>query len=247
MRNNVPILLLPGLMNDARVWKHVLDALGTGREVVVAPTHTADTISALAACAADLMPKGRFAVAGFSLGGFVAMEVARQVPHCVAGVALLSTSARADSEEAKQNRLRAIEATDAGEAGFTQVGRGLLPRLLHAAHADDRDLLDLLVAMAVEVGRDGFVRQQRAAMNREDSRDVLRKLDCPALVLCGCEDQVTPPDLSDEMAALLAGRVARVRVPQCGHMSTLERPDIVVDAFLQWVERVDHGQMACSV
>ncbi|RQO52373.1 hypothetical protein DBV14_16050 [Variovorax sp. KBW07] len=121
MTNQTPLLLLPGLMNDERVWDPVRKALPTGRDVVVSSTHTADTIPALAASALAAMPSGKFAVAGFSLGGYVALEVCRQAGQRVAGVALLDTGARADSEEAMQNRRRMVAALETGNASFAQV------------------------------------------------------------------------------------------------------------------------------
>jgi pimeloyl-ACP methyl ester carboxylesterase len=118
---------------------------------------------------------------------------------------------------------------------------------LHESHASDRRLIDLLADMARTVGSDGFVRQQTAAMNRSDGRDVLTTLRCPALVLCGREDQVTPPALSEEMADLLTGQVELAVIARCGHMSTLEQPDAVAEAFARWTARVDSGmlQPAC--
>lgn len=239
MQKQTPLLLLPGLMNDARVWDPVRNALPGGRNVVVAQTHSANTIPALAAAALDAMPPGRFAVAGFSLGGYVALEVCRQAHDRIAGIALLNTGARADSEETRQNRQRMVDALGSGSASFAQVAGGFASRVVHASRAADGPLLTLLGDMARGIGSDGFALQQTAAMNRQDDRDILQTLHCPALILCGDEDQITPPALSEEMAGLLAGDVELVVVPQCGHMSTLEQPAAVAGAFLRWIERVD--------
>ncbi len=239
MPKQTPLLLLPGLMNDARVWDPIRHALPGRSNVVVAPTHTADTVAALAANALASMPPGPFAVAGFSLGGYVALEVCRQAPDRIAGIALLDTGARADSDEARQYRLRMVAALGSGSATFAQVAGSFAPRVLHASHVDDSELLALVGDMARSVGSDGFARQQTAAMNRHDAREVLATLRCPALVLCGQEDQITPPALSEEMAALLPGDVELVLVPQSGHMSTLEQPAAVAEAFVRWVARVD--------
>ncbi|MDB6002563.1 MAG: putative hydrolase or acyltransferase of alpha/beta superfamily [Rhizobacter sp.] len=246
MRRNLPLplLLLPGLMNDERVWDPIRQALPAGRTVVVAETHTADSISALAASALSLMPAGPFAVAGFSLGGYVALEVCRQAFERVAGVALLDTGARADSEEAKDNRRRMVAALGAGTASLAQVASGFAARIIHPSHAQDAQMLELLADMARAVGSEGFVRQQTAAMNRQDSRQLLAELRCPALVLCGREDQVTPPALSEELSSLLAGDVELVVIPECGHMSTLERPTTVTEAFNRWIDRADRSQQA---
>jgi pimeloyl-ACP methyl ester carboxylesterase len=239
MLNPTPLLLLPGLMNDARVWEPVRQALSAGRHVVVAQTHTANTLSALADAALSAMPPGPFAVAGFSLGGYVALEVCRQARDRIAGIALLSTGARADTEESKQNRQRMVAAIGSGSASFAQVAGAFTSRVLHPSHAQDPRLLALLSDMARTVGSEGFARQQTAAMNRPDGRDVLQTLHCPALVLCGQEDQITPPGLSEEMAGLLPGDVELVVVPQSGHMVTLEQAVPVAEAFRRWITRVD--------
>jgi len=197
MRPQTPLLLLPGLMNDERVWNPIRPPPTTGRTVITAQTHSADSMAALAIAATAQMPAGRFAVAGFSLGGYVALEICPQADDRIAGIALLDTGARADAAEAKQNRL------------------------------------------ARAIGTEGFVRQQTAAMNRNDLREVLGDLHCPALVLCGREDQITPPALSEEMAQLLRGDVELVLVPESGHMSTLEQPAAVAEAFGRWLGKVD--------
>ena len=239
---NIPLLLLPGLMNDARVWDPIRAALQDRPDVLVARTDTADSIEALATAALASMPTGRFAVAGFSLGGYVAMEVCRQAGDRIAGIALLDTGGRADSDESRQNRQRMIAALGTGTADFAQVAGGFASRVVHPSRRGDARMLDLLGDMARAVGADGFVRQQTAAMHRKDARDVLASLHCPALVLCGREDEVTPLALSEELASLLPGDVELVVVPDAGHMSTLEQPLAVAEAFMRWVGRVDaHG------
>lgn len=239
MTTPVPLLLLPGLMNDERVWEPVRKALPIRRDMIVAATHRADTVEASATAAIETMPPGMFAVAGFSLGGYVALEVCRQAPGRIAGLALLDTGARADSDDAAQSRKRMIAALTSGTASFAQIASAFAPRLLHESHVTDSQLIDLLGDMARNVGSKGFVRQQTASMNRPDGRDVLRALRCPALVLCGREDQITPPALSEEMASLIAGHVELAVIDRCGHMSTLEQPDAVVAAFARWMARVD--------
>ena len=239
MTNPVPLLLLPGLMNDARVWDPITQPNLEGRTIVVSATHTADTVQALAAAALHAMPTGLFCVAGFSLGGYVALEVCRQAPDRIAGLALLSTGARPDTAEATQNRQRMVAALQAGQASFGQIAGAFAPRLLHESHASDSRVLALLSDMARQVGSDGFVRQQHAAMHRPDARGLLPTLGGPALVLCGREDLITPHALSEEMAGLLAGLVELVVIARCGHMSTLEQPETVAEAFARWTARVD--------
>ncbi|MDR7332217.1 alpha/beta hydrolase [Roseateles asaccharophilus] len=242
-----PLLLLPGLMTDARVWDPLIHAASAQRLIVIGQTHTADNIAELAAQAVASMPDGPFAVAGFSLGGYVALELCRQAPEHVAGLALIDTSARADTAEARQNRERMVAALRSGEATFARAIAGFPAKLFHGHHAEDPRLVRLLEGMARSTGQAGFIRQQTAAMHRQDGRDVLKSLRCPALVLCGVDDQVTPPERSQEMADLLAGDVELVTVPSAGHMTTLEQPQAVVQPFLRWLGKVDAARDGESV
>ncbi|AVS85849.1 alpha/beta hydrolase [Paracidovorax avenae] len=253
MNDARPLLLLPGLMNDARIWNPLTTAIAGERTLHVAPTHLHDSIAESARDAIAAMPAGPFAVAGFSLGGYVAQEVCRQAGGRIAGLGLLDTGARADTEEMKQARERMIQAVDAEGAGtaiFGQVAQGFAARILHASRQQDRDLLHLLFDMASAVGSQGFVRQQRAAMNRADTRDLLSRMRVPAMVVCGREDQITPFGLSQEMASLLPD-AELVAVAEAGHMSILEQPAMVVAALVHWLQRVDaatahHGQRPAS-
>ena len=236
-----PLLLLPGLMTDGRMWDPILHALSHERLVVIGQTHVADNMADLAAAALASMPDGPFAVAGFSLGGYVALELCRQARDRVAGLALIDTSAQADSAEARQNRQRVIDGLVSGGSSFADAIAPFPEKLFHPAHADEPGLRRLLEGMARSVGEAGFVRQQKAAMDRQDRRDVLTALRCPALVVCGREDKVTPPERAQEMAGLLPGDVELVLVADAGHMTTLEQPAAVVAPFLRWLDKVDGG------
>ncbi|HTH09483.1 MAG TPA: alpha/beta hydrolase [Acidovorax sp.] len=242
MNHATPLLLLPGLMNDARIWNPLTTAIAAERTVHIAPTQLHDSVAGSARDAIAAMPPGSFAVAGFSLGGYVAQEVCRQAGGRIAGLGLLDTGARADTEEAKQSRKRMIQAVDgtegAGAATFDQIAQGFAARIVHTSRLQDGELLRLLFDMASTVGTKGFVRQQRAAMNRLDTRDLLPRLHVPAVVVCGREDQITPFILSQEMASLLPD-AELVAVAEAGHMSILEQPATVVAALVRWLRRVD--------
>lgn len=162
---------------------------------------------------------------------------AGQAPERVAGLALIDTSARADTAEARQNRQRVIDSLQDCSATFEAVMATFPAKLLHPDHVADEKLVNLLASMGRSVGEAGFVRQQTAAMTREDRRDVLPKLDVPALVLCGAQDSTTPPERSEEMAGLLAGDVKLVIVPEAGHLTTLEQPAASVAPFLRWLQK----------
>ena len=238
MNHTIPLLLLPGLMNDERVWRPLLPALGAGRQVHIAPTHLHGGLEDSAREALIAMPPGPFAVGGLSLGGYVALEVCRQAKQRIAGIALLDTGARTDADEAKQVRTRMVQAMGSGAATLDQIAAGFAARVVHSSHLGDLDLLRLLADMAKAVGSDGFAKQQQAAMGRPDNRELLKELQIPALVLCGREDQVTPLALSEEMAILLLD-AELVIVEAAGHMTTLEQPDAVKAAMAGWLSRVD--------
>jgi len=238
MTELTPLLLLPGLMNDDRVWAPVVAALSTERHVHIAPTHLHASVEESARAAILSMPTGRFAVAGFSLGGYVALQICRQTPERIAGIGLVSTGARADTDDAKQSRQRMVEAMGSGTATLEQIAISFADRVIHPSRLEDKKLLALLADMASAVGSDGFARQQHAAMNRAESLELLPTLKVPALVLCGHEDKVTPLALSVEMASLLPN-AELVTVEKSGHMVTLERPDDVVAAVLRWLERME--------
>lgn len=221
------LILLPGLLNDARLWRAQAEGLADIANVSVADLTRSDTMAGLAADVLEQVPAGMFALAGLSMGGYVALEIMRQAPERVASLALIDTSARPDTPEATANRQRliALARTD-----FPAVPRELMQKLLHPLHLADRDIVDCIEDMAATVGPDAFVRQQHAIMARIDSRGSLPNIGCPSLVLCGREDSITPVEVHEEMAALIP-RATMTIVEHCGHLSALEKPDAVTAAL----------------
>jgi pimeloyl-ACP methyl ester carboxylesterase len=226
-----PLLLLPGLLCDARLWR---DGLPAGAEPRIADLTLDDSVARMAARALELVADAPyFAVAGLSMGGYVAQEVWRQAGPRVTHLALLDTSARADTPEQTQRRLDLIALSARG--AFKGVTPRLLPLLLHPQHLET-PLAGEVMAMAERVGVEGFLRQQRAIMARPDSRGDLPRIGVPTLVACGEEDALTPPALHDEMAALIPG-ARQVRFPGCGHLPTMEAPGLVRAALEDWLSR----------
>lgn len=228
----LPVLALTGLLNDQRVWQHQARELGDRHPFTIVPSTSCDSIVALAQAALAQAPAGRFALAGFSLGGYVALELLRCAPERVAALALVDTSARADTPESIAWRKGAIAAMREGLSG--DVLASFLPRVLHPSRVHDAALVELFRSMSEVVGTDGFVRQQHAAMGRPDSRSLLPSIRCPTIVICGREDQITPLALSEEMATLIDG-AKLVVIEECGHASPLERPKDVTVALRDWL------------
>ena len=231
MSTKQPLVLVPGLLCTADLWQPQLDALGDIADISVADHTLHDTIAAVAAGILADAPD-RFALAGLSMGGYVSLEIMRQAPERVTRLALLDTSARADTSEQVQRRTDFIKLSEMGK--FRGVTEALLPILIHETRLDDEALVATIYRMAQDIGQAGFVRQQRAIMSRSDSHGLLGGISCPVLVLCGRQDGLTPLDLHEEMAAGIAGAVLVV-LEDCGHLSTLERPDQVNAAMRDWL------------
>jgi pimeloyl-ACP methyl ester carboxylesterase len=228
-----PLILIPGLLCDGELWKAQLDGLAGVAEVHVADVTRDDSMAAMAARVLAQSPFERFALAGFSMGGYVALELLRQAPHRVTRLALLDTSARPDTPERSRQR-REFMALAQRERGFAPVNRVMLPLMVHASRLDDAPLVARIRAMADRVGVQAYVRQQEAIIGRMDSRPDLARVAVPALVLCGREDALTPLEAHVEMAAGIPGARLEV-IDDCGHMAPMERPRAVTDALLRWL------------
>lgn len=227
------LVLIPGLACTSRLFEPQVAALGGERTIHIADHTQDDSIPAIAARILREAPE-RFAVAGLSMGGYIALEVMRQAPERVARLALLDTSARPDSVEASQDRERLIALAQAGR--FEDIHSKLWPRLVHPEHQADQNLQDLVLGMMRETGADAYIRQQRAIMARVDSRPNLPGIEVPTLVLVGEGDAITPPEVAREMAEMIEW-ASLVVVPESGHLSTLEQPERVTQALRLWLDK----------
>ena len=226
------MLVLSGLLSDGALWRAQVEGLADVAAPVVPDLAHDDSIAGMALRALAAAPP-RFALAGLSMGGYVALEIMRRAPERVSRLALLGTSARTDTPEQAGRRRGAIRLAEGGE--FDRVADRMLPNLLHPDRLWDEGLVSAIRAMAERLGKDGFLRKQRAIMGRIDSRPHLPRIACPTLVLCGREDASAPLALSEEMASLVPDARLAV-VERCGHMSAMERPAEVTAALRRWLE-----------
>ena len=227
------LVLIPGLACTSRLFEPQVAALESERTILVADHTQDDSIPAIAARILRETPE-RFAVAGLSMGGYIALEIMRQAPERVARLALLDTSARPDSVEASQDRERLIALAQAGR--FEDIHSKLWPRLVHPDHQADQDLQEVVFGMMRETGAEAYIRQQRAIMARIDSRPNLPGIEVPTLVLVGEGDAITPPEVAREMAEMIEW-ASLVVVPESGHLSTLEQPERVTQALRLWLDK----------
>ena len=232
MQSLPDLLLLPGLLCDAALWEAQVAGLAGAARCQVADVTLDDSLAAMAARALAAAPP-RFALAGLSMGGYLAFEILRQAPARVTRLALLDTSARPDTPEQARRRRGLMALTRSGQ--FKGVTPRLLPQLVHPSHLEG-PVGAAVMAMAERVGREAFLRQQAAILGRPDSRPDLPGLGqgLPVLVAVGEADALTPPALAAEIAAGIAG--ARLHaIPGCGHLPPMEAPDLVTALLRDWL------------
>jgi pimeloyl-ACP methyl ester carboxylesterase len=225
----LPIVLLPGVRCSARLFSPQIPALWRFGPVTVADHTRGDTVAEIARRILDASPP-RFALVGLSLGGYIALEMLRQAQDRVARLALLDTSARPETPEQAARREPQIALAKAGR--YREAAEQQFPLAVHRSRHGDEALRREYLTMAEETGVEVFLRHQRAVMQRPDSRPDLGAIRCPTLVLVGDADELTPPALSEEIAAGIRGS-RLVIVPECGHLATLERPAAVTQALIE--------------
>lgn len=225
------LLLLPGMLNDVRVWGGVAAALGDAAEIRIPDFTTQDTLAAMArdawALVADVPASRPLVLAGFSMGGYVAMAMLANPVRAVQGLALLDTNGRPESPEGAAQREKTIAAI---ERRFPAVVDGIATFGTHADSQGDVRLMETLRQMMLDVGGPTAIRQNRAIASRADHRAVLQALRLPVRVVCGRADRVTPPELAQELAAGIPG-AELVWIENAGHMAPMERPADVAAAI----------------
>jgi pimeloyl-ACP methyl ester carboxylesterase len=236
MRNStnapLPIILVPGLNCSARLYAEQIPVLWQFGPVTVADHRRDDSMAALAGRILAAAPP-RFALVGLSMGGYAAFEIIRQAADRVVKLALLDTGAGAELPARTETRKPLIQLAQQGR--FAEITDDQFPLLVHRSRHTDLALKQAVRAMNEETGAEAYLNQQRAIIGRPDSRPGLAAIACPTLVLVGDEDQPTPPALAHEMANGIRGS-RLVVVPACGHLSTMERPQAVTAALVEWMQ-----------
>jgi pimeloyl-ACP methyl ester carboxylesterase len=232
MDDTMPILLVPGLVSSPRIFAPVMPALWRLGPVTVANHIRDDNIGAIARRILAEAPP-RFALAGHSMGGYIAFEIMRQAPDRVAKLALINTQARSDSPEATERRRGMMARARSGQ--YHALLDELFPGFVHPSRHGDASLRQLIHDMGDDVGVDGFIRQQAAVIGRVDSRPSLAWIKCPTLVLTGDEDNTIPNSLSKEMADGIHG-AKLVILQDCGHLPQPEQPEATAAALVEWLK-----------
>ena len=228
-----PLVLIPGLICDEALWRPQTEALPDVCSPSVADLTTGSSIDALADAVLAQAP-ARFALAGLSMGGYVAQAVVRRSPERVTHLALLDTSARPDTAEQQAARESLIDLAERGR--FREITELLLARLIAPERLADTALVETVLAMERRFTAEVFIRQERAIIGRPDNRKRLGEIAAPTLVLCGEQDAITPPRVHAELRDAIP-HAQLVVVPACGHLATLERPAAVNAALRCWLAR----------
>jgi pimeloyl-ACP methyl ester carboxylesterase len=229
---NEPLVLLPGMMCDARLFAPQIAKFSSARGVMVAPLTDDKSFAGLAQSFLRHAPP-RFALAGLSMGGIAAMEIIRQAPERISRLALLDTNPLVDPTDRAKQRNEQMRRVAGGS--LQQIMRDeMKPHYL--AKSPNRDaVLDLCMDMALALGADVFITQSCAVRDRPDQCETLRGVKVPTLILCGAEDRLCPVERHQMMQGLITG-AELVVIDKAGHLPTIEQPQSTNEALEQWLK-----------
>jgi pimeloyl-ACP methyl ester carboxylesterase len=228
------LILLPGLLNDAELWRDQISGLTDVARCRVADLTQGESLRELAEQVLAIA-EPTFALAGFSMGGYVAQEIARIAPERIERLALIDTAIRVDTPERAAQR-QATNAAARRPGAFLGIADRLMAAYVDPSRLADKDLTGRIQAMTQRLGRDVFLRQN--ALPREDGEAALRALHCPVVIICGEHDAITPLAGQHEMAHAI-GCTHMVIIPNAGHMTPMEAPEAVNAALRRWLARTD--------
>ena len=230
-----PLLLLPGLICDARIWAPQVEGLRGAREVIAINGYgEADSLGAMADQVLAKAPP-RFIVAGHSMGGRVALEVLRRAPERLAGLALISTGTHLPKPNEAEGRFALL--ARGVEQGMDALIDGWLPPMVWEPNRLVPGLMDNLWRMCSDAGLDMYERQMRALLARPEVDSLLPGITCPTFVATGEHDSWAPPAQHEAFAAAIPGAVLTI-IPGAGHMIQVEQPQALTAALARWLETV---------
>ncbi len=226
-----PLILLSGLLCDELIWSEVADRLRGSADVRIVAFPGISSIGAMAGHVLAIAP-ARFALAGHSMGGRVALEVIRRAPDRVTGLALLNTGVHPLRDGEPQSRGELVRI--ARERGMSAVAAEWLPPMMGAPQSRVAALTPRLTAMVERNTAEGFAAQIRALIERPDALAVLPTIDVPTLLLSGLADTWSPLAQHREMQ-LLVPHATLVGIENAGHMAPIEQPEAVAHALREWL------------
>jgi pimeloyl-ACP methyl ester carboxylesterase len=226
-----PIVFLPGLMCDARLFAPQVTAFSRETTVINAPLTKGERIEEIASHVLSQLPP-KFALAGLSMGGIVAMEMLRRAPERITRLALMDTNPLSETPEVASAREPQIVRARAGR--MEEVIRDEMKPNYLAPGPGRADVMAVVMEMARALGPDVFVRQSRALQRRKDQQATLSKCNVPTLILCGAHDKLCPVRRHRFMADLIPD-AKLVVLEDAGHLPTLEQPEATTQALRDWM------------
>lgn len=227
----LPLVFLPGMMCDARLYEHQVLSLSNRYSVHVAPVSSSNSFRAIAEDVLKYAPP-RFVLIGLSMGGIVAMEILVQAMERVRGLVLLDTNPLTESDDLKQVRNQQIAQVRSG-----QLKQLMLEQVIPNFHLEgdlEKPISETILSMAMSLGATVFVRQSRALQARPDQQDVLKHVKVPTLIGCGRDDQLCPLKRHQLMHELIS--TSRLEIfEDAGHLPTLEQPEAATAVLSQWL------------
>lgn len=227
------LVMLSGHLCSEKLWENQIKAFSEYFECTPYVFRKGDSIEDFATQVLDTAPP-EFSLVGLSMGGYVAFEIMRRAPLRVQRLALLDTAAEADTPERTAQRY--IDMKMAEDVGLEEFAKTLPGRWMHPSQACQESFSKAILEMVLSVGHVAQKQQQRALMHRIDSFATLPTIKCPTLILCGRQDMATPLAMHEDMAKFIPDS-RLVVIEECGHLSTMEKPEAVNAALQNWLER----------
>ena len=224
------IVLIPGALSTTEFWHHQEHYLTGEMRIHHAPDFPGQSISDMADKIIRNIPE-KFTLIGFSLGGYIALELIRQIPHRIEKLVLINAAAKAVCKRGHLERERSLDLVSKGKFDF-------LVNLIFKNSIHDKnkyyELLPLLKTMAQEIGAEQYMQQLKAIINKPDQTELLATIQCPTLLIASIEDNVMPVERSEHMATHIKGSKL-VYIENCGHMAPLEQPDTINQILSDWL------------
>lgn len=223
--------MIPGTLCDYNLFKYQTEGL---KDLVDCHVACNSSASSLKQVAKNILEKqtGSFSVMGLSYGGIIAFELLRQAPERINKLVLMNTNYKEPSEQTRINQQRFIGMAYLGQ--FKEItSEILIDAMLHPKNAEKQELRETILNMALNVGIDGFFNQVKAQLGRPDSTKDLQNIKCPTLIITGREDNICPLKLHEDMAEAIPNSTLKV-IEECGHLSTLEQPNLVNNTIIDW-------------
>lgn len=225
------LVMLPGTLCDATLFQHQMTGLQDLANCKVGNHSSSDKLQEVAKNILKQY-RGQLAIMGLSYGGIIAFEICRQAPERVSRLILLNTNYKKPSETTRATQQRFLGMSQLGE--FREITTDFLKdAMLHPDHARQLKMRQQVLQMALNTGRDAFFRQIKAQLYRPDSTKDLPNIQCPTLIMTGRQDKVCTVELHEEMAALIPNATLKI-IEHCGHLSTLEQPEVVNQYIREW-------------